>query len=72
MNGYTISRRYGGRNHRNYNQYSMGCIFITVLLDLTAGITDSFEGREGGLLEVLRYFCLGIAERPLTMKTENP
>ncbi len=27
------------------NQYSMACIFNTVLLDLSAGINDSFEGR---------------------------
>ncbi len=42
------------------NQYSTACIFNTVLLDLTARITDSFEGRGAysrgwGLLEVLRY-----------------
>ncbi len=27
------------------NQCSMACIFNTVLLDLTAAMTDSFEGR---------------------------
>ncbi len=37
----------------------MACIFNTVLLDLSAAMNDSFEGRgglfEGGLLEDLRY-----------------
>ncbi len=38
----------------------MACIFNTVLLDLSASMTDSFEGRGGvfeggGLLEDLRY-----------------
>ncbi len=34
-----------GRNSRICNRYSMACIFNAVLLDLSAGITDSFEGR---------------------------
>ncbi len=38
----------------------MACIFNTVLLDLTAAMTDSFEGRGAysrgvGLLEDLQY-----------------
>ncbi len=42
------------------NQYSMACIFNTVLLDLSAGISDSFEVTVaffrgwGRLLEVLQ------------------
>ncbi len=41
----------------------MACIFNTVSLGLTAGMTDSFEGglfeEGGGLLEDLRYIYLG-------------
>ncbi len=40
------------------NHYSRARIFNTVLLDLIAGITNSFEGKGAysrGLLEVLRY-----------------
>ncbi len=33
--------------NRICNEYSVACIFNTVLIDLTAGITDSFEGRGG-------------------------
>ncbi len=62
------------RNYRICNQCSLACIFNTALLDLTAGMTDSFEGRGaysrgGGLLEDLRYVThlvlLSIKDPPL-------
>ncbi len=49
------------------NQRSMACIFNTILLDLTAAMTDSFEGGglTGGYTVIRRTYCQGNGAYPI-------